>query len=102
VAVAMAVLAAGCGGGSDAGRRTTTTPGQAHGRELFVRDCGSCHALRDAGTHGVVGKDLDRTRPSRALVLRTLQHPPQNMPADLVTGADARAVADYVAGVAGG
>jgi len=101
LAVVVALVAAGCGGGGKATPRAKLTPQQAHGRELFVRDCGSCHKLREAGTEGVVGKDLDGIQPTRAAVLRALASPPKNMPAGLATGADAQAVAAYVAAVAG-
>ena len=29
------------------------------GKELFVKNCGSCHTLRDAATTGQIGPDLD-------------------------------------------
>jgi mono/diheme cytochrome c family protein len=31
----------------------------AAGKELFVKDCGSCHTLADAATVGTVGPNLD-------------------------------------------
>jgi mono/diheme cytochrome c family protein len=31
----------------------------AAGKELFVKDCGSCHTLADAATAGTVGPNLD-------------------------------------------
>ena len=103
LAAAGALLAGGCGSSSTATRRhgpvLTTT--QARGKTLFRAECASCHELADAGAKGIVGKNLDTTRPSAAVVLRTLAVPPKNMPANLVSGADARAVAAYVAAVAG-
>ena len=104
-AAALAAVAAGCGGGSSTGTAThpQLTAEQQRGKEIFIRSCGSCHKLSDAGTQGIVGKNLDETKPSYALVLRTLAVPPQNMPSDLVTdAADAKAVAAYVAAVTGG
>jgi mono/diheme cytochrome c family protein len=101
-AAGVVAFVAGCGGGSTNGRRTgpPLTAEQQRGRTVFVQSCGSCHKLSDAGTGGTVGKNLDVTGPSYALVLRTLAVPPQNMPADLVTNAaDAKAVAAYVAAV---
>jgi mono/diheme cytochrome c family protein len=43
-----------------AGGVTGTTP--AAGKQVFVGvgGCGSCHTLADAGTHGVVGPNLDK------------------------------------------
>jgi len=101
-AAGLAAIAAGCGGGgSDATRsRVDLTAQERHGRDVFVRRCGVCHTLSDAGTHGTVGKDLDATKPSAAIVLRSLAVPPQNMPTGLVTNAaDAKAVAAYVVAV---
>ena len=77
------------------------TASEARGKTLFRTDCASCHTLADAGAKGIVGKNLDTTQPSAAVVLRTLAAPPENMPANLLSGADARAVAAYVAAVAG-
>lgn len=77
------------------------TPEQTRGKAVFVKSCAVCHTLADAGAKGIVGNNLDTTRPSASLVLKTLAVPPDNMPAGLVSGADARAVAAYVAAVAG-
>ncbi len=102
-AAGLAAFAAGCGGGGSSGGTHTGPPLTAqeqHGKTVFVQSCGSCHKLSDAGTGGTVGKNLDVTSPSYALVLRTLAVPPQNMPTDLVANAaDAKAVAAYVAAV---
>ena len=101
-AAGLVAFAAGCGGGGSSGTRTgpPLTAEQQRGKTVFVQSCGSCHKLSDAGTGGTVGKNLDVTAPSYALVLRTLAVPPQNMPRDLVTNAaDAKAVAAYVASV---
>jgi len=103
-AAGLAAVAAGCGG-SSTGTQThrQLTPEQQRGKEIFILKCGSCHTLGDAGTHGIVGKNLDVTKPSYATVLRTLAVPPKNMPSNLVTNAaDAKAVAAYVAAVTGG
>ena len=85
-----------------------------NGKELFVQKCGSCHALKRAGTQGRQGPDLDQAfGPSRrnglgeqtvaGVVERQIAHVRKNstMPEDLVTGSDARDVAAYVAMVAG-
>lgn len=90
------------------------------GEQLFTQKCGSCHALTAAGTNGEVGPNLDLAfQDARAsgmdqdtiegVVQRQIQHPtpasPSEtdvyMPANLVTGEDAEAVATYVASVAG-
>jgi mono/diheme cytochrome c family protein len=102
-AAGLAALAAGCGGGgspSGGGTSPPLTAQEQHGKTVFVQSCGSCHKLSDAGTGGTVGKNLDVTSPSYALVLRTLAVPPQNMPTDLVANAtDAKAVAAYIVAV---
>ena len=78
---------------------------QEHGREVFKERCATCHTLEDAGAVGLVGPDLDNLRPAAELTLDALQkgraRGQGQMPAQLVTGPDARDVADYVATVAG-
>lgn len=90
------------------------------GRDLFVQECGVCHALTEARTAAEVGPDLDasfaRAREVgmdqdtiEGVVERQIAYPrpadPQNtdvyMPASLVEGRDAEAVSAYVASVAG-
>ena len=121
-AAALLLLAAGgCGTGGLPEEGNT-----ARGKELFIngqdgkQSCGSCHALADAGTTGVVGPDLDeafrygrqqgfKESTVRAIVAnqikfpapRTVTRSDQRMPANLVTGDDVDAVASYVASVAG-
>lgn len=107
LAGAALVVAAGSGCGRE-------DPDLVNGKSLFAERCGSCHVLERAGTTGVAGPDLDEAfGPSRrdglgestvagvvedqiANVLRGSE-----MPADLVTGDDARDVAAYVGRVAG-
>ena len=52
---AAAAVLAGCGtvGHTDAAGDSQ------RGKQLFVDNCGSCHALADAGTQGTIGPDLD-------------------------------------------
>jgi cbb3-type cytochrome c oxidase subunit III len=90
------------------------------GKELFVQQCGSCHGLADAGTRGIIGPNLDDAFHAvrvdqgfsestirdvvRGQIAYPTEDPPaggQGMPANLVTGDDADAVASYVAAVAG-
>jgi mono/diheme cytochrome c family protein len=105
-AAGLAVFAAGCGGGGsapDTATRPALTPEQQRGKTVFLRSCGSCHKLSDAGTGGIVGKNLDVTRPTYALVLGSLAVPPQNMPRNLLTNAaDQKAVAAYIVAVTRG
>jgi cbb3-type cytochrome c oxidase subunit III len=112
--ILAALAAGGCGtaglpdGSGDATR----------GKELFADKCGSCHTLADAGTKGTIGPNLDNAfRQARAdglgektiesVVRGQISYPVEDpstgspgMPADIVTGEDADAVAAYVASVA--
>lgn len=120
---ALALLAAGCGTGGLARKGNA-----AEGKTLFVEKCGGCHTLADAGTSGTVGPNLDSAfagprqegfeestmrqvvrgqiaypvqSPSGVTVVDGEEQRPPGMPANLVTGDDADAVATYVASVAG-
>ncbi|HEV2952371.1 MAG TPA: cytochrome c oxidase subunit II [Actinomycetota bacterium] len=42
-------------------RRLAAEGGAVQGESLFAAQCGSCHALADAGTQGQVGPDLDES-----------------------------------------
>ena len=104
---ATAALAASSGCGGD------DVAADPAGKQLFVQKCGACHALADAGTKGQIGPDLDFAfkqsvadglgRDTISGVVRKQISLPQGpeMPADLVTGKDAEAVAAYVAAVIG-
>ena len=116
-AVLLAALAAtGCGA---AGLSESGDTGR--GKQLFLGEgrCGSCHVLADAGSKGVIGPNLDdafvQSREDGlgdttilSVVRNQIEYPIETpntgspgMPADLVTGEDADAVAAYVASVAG-
>src|SRR5438552_2209641 len=104
--LALAVLlAAGCGtGGLPKGGDASA------GKTLFVKDCGSCHTLADAGTQGTVGPNLDNAFAAdrlqrfkqttiEAVVLDQIREPITDpptgvpgMPAHIVTGQDAKDV----------
>ena len=74
----------------------------AAGKTAFVATCGGCHALKDAGTAGNVGPDLDSLAPlSAEKVAKQIENGGGAMPAKLLTGQDAVNVAAYVASVAG-
>jgi mono/diheme cytochrome c family protein len=116
LAAAFAALALAAGTGCDAQENADTE----RGRTLFVQKCGTCHALTQAATAAEVGPDLDQAfaqaRSSgmdpdtiEGVVESQISNPrpasPEDpeiyMPANLVTGDDARDVAAYVASVAG-
>jgi mono/diheme cytochrome c family protein len=126
----MALVALGCGGGSDSEtvEQHTSASGapqaadveqplsdaEVHGRELFVQNCGSCHTLDAAGTVGNVGPNLGDIAVNEADVLHAIRTgggrhakgqstgPSGNMPRNLVTGKDAQDVAAFVAANASG
>jgi cytochrome c2 len=102
---ALALVAAGCG---------EEEADLINGKQLFVEQCGTCHALERAGTQAAQGPNLDEAfGPARVdgLGKETVQGVVRDqianvrqgsiMPEDLVTGGDARDVAAYVAEVAG-
>jgi mono/diheme cytochrome c family protein len=126
----VALLALGCGGGNDSDtvQQHTSASGaplagaaeqplsaaQQHGQQLFVAHCGACHTLDAAGTVGNVGPNLDDIAVNHADVLHAIRTgggrhakgqgsgPSGNMPANIVTGKDARDVAAFVAANASG
>jgi mono/diheme cytochrome c family protein len=111
----LGVIASGCDLQEDADTE--------RGRQLFQTNCGTCHALAEAGTSTQIGPDLDASFAAAretgmdqdtiegvverqiALPRNPLQGDPDYdkvfMPADIVTGRDAKDVAAYVASVAG-
>jgi mono/diheme cytochrome c family protein len=79
------------------------------GLELFQINCGACHTLAAAGTHGVVGPDLDErlgtgsktpdtVKANRGTVLAAVEDGISGrMPKGILEGAQAKAVAQFVA-----
>ena len=107
LALATALLAAGCGTGG-----ISKSGDSDKGKKLFLAKCAGCHSLADAGSHGNQGPNLDDAfGPSRRqgfkevtiqqVVKQQIDLANAPMPRNLVTGADADAVAAYVAQVAG-
>jgi len=103
--VVAALAVAGCG---------RDEPDLVAGKDLYVEKCQRCHSLARAGGGANVGPDLDEAfGPARGdglgegtvagVVERQIANVRRNsiMPANLVEGEDARAVAAYVAAVAG-
>jgi mono/diheme cytochrome c family protein len=92
------------GGGSDQASGGSATA-SAEGKQIFTQSCGTCHTLADAGTNGNVGPVLDELKPDKARVenaIKTGGAGSGAMPANIVTGKEATAVAEYVSSVAGG
>ena len=75
------------------------------GREAFAERCAQCHTLEDAGAVGRVGPDLDVLAPTEDLTINAIKEGRARgmgqMPAQLVEGEEAKAVAAYIAEVAG-
>jgi len=75
------------------------------GKALFIQTCKSCHTLAAVDAHGVTGPNLDELGGvDKQRVLRAIKvggTGDGRMPPELLTGADADAVATYVAAVAG-
>jgi mono/diheme cytochrome c family protein len=106
--LSVAALAlAGCGTGGL--EQENVDIGQ--GKLLFKQKCGGCHTLREAGTQSDVGPNLDAAFAAdksedfdegaiRAVIREQIKYAVPPMPRNLVTGADADAVAQYVAQVA--
>jgi mono/diheme cytochrome c family protein len=93
-------------GGGEATTTEKTTGGGAseEGKLIFTQSCGTCHTLKDAGTNGQVGPVLDTLKPDKKRVLSAIEKGglgSGTMPAGIVSGKDADAVAEYVASVAG-
>jgi len=90
---------------------TTTTGGgsagggaKPDGKQVFASaGCGGCHTLKDAGTTGNVGPNLDQLKPSKAIVAHQVEVGGGAMPAfkGQLSDAQIQAVAQYVSSVAG-
>ena len=88
------VLRRGGGGGSST----------AAGKQVFASaGCGGCHTLKDAGSTGNVGPNLDQLKPSEARVAHQVEVGGGPMPAfkGQLSDAQIKAVAAYVSSVAG-
>jgi len=100
VTAARAQAPPAAGGGST----TTTTPAAPDGKQVFASaGCGGCHTLKDAGSSGNVGPNLDQVKPSKARVAHQVEVGGGPMPAfkGTLSSAQIDAVAAYVSSVAG-
>jgi mono/diheme cytochrome c family protein len=107
VAVPAAVIAARgeAEGGTGSLRTQEATMQDEEGKELFISTCKSCHTLEAVQAHGVTGPNLDELGGlDKARVLQAIERGGTGsgrMPAQLLEGEEAEAVASYVAKVAG-
>jgi mono/diheme cytochrome c family protein len=103
---AAVITARGEAKGGVGGLRTADLSSQEEeGKQLFIQTCKSCHTLEAVQAHGVTGPNLDELGGlDRNRVLGAIKRGGTGsgrMPPALLEGADARAVATYVANVAG-
>ena len=87
------------GGGGGGGQITATS-----GKEIFATaGCTSCHTLKDAGSTGTVGPNLDDKKPPKSLVVDRVTNGRGVMPSftGKLTKQQIDAVAAYVSSVAG-
>jgi mono/diheme cytochrome c family protein len=107
---AIAFAASGCG---------TSSADVERGRTLFIQNCGTCHAMAEAGTTAQIGPDLDDAFAAARAAGQTdatiegvvkaqvefprpsTDNPAVSMPAKIVTGQDLDDVAAYVGRYAG-
>ena len=73
------------------------------GKSIFTASCGGCHTLADAGTGGVIGPNLDQSKPSKALAVDRVTNGQGVMPPfkDSLDTEQIQAVAEYVSSAAG-
>jgi mono/diheme cytochrome c family protein len=107
LALALALLASGCGGDDDAAGTTAATGGggAADGAAVFASaGCGGCHTLEAAGSSGQTGPNLDDLEPSKDQVAEQVRTGGGGMPSfeDQLSEEEIDAVATYVSESAGG
>jgi cytochrome c6 len=80
-----------------------TSGDPAAGKSVFLGNCGGCHTLRDAGTRGVVGPNLDERMPSYDKVVDRVTNGRGIMPSfrGRLSEKEIADVAAYVSTVAG-
>ena len=107
IAVPALVIANGNSkeGGTGSLANVNPTKVQAKGKQLFRQTCASCHSLAAVNARGVTGPNLDQigqvTEQRVLSAVRIGGTGDKRMPAGLLTGANAKAVAAFVASVAG-
>jgi len=74
-----------------------------NGKQIFQKKCAGCHTLKDAGTTGTIGPNLDQLKPPFPTVQRQVTNGGAKMPPfkNVLSAAQITAVAKYVATHAG-
>jgi cbb3-type cytochrome c oxidase subunit III len=75
-----------------------------NGKDIFLSaGCTSCHTLKDAGSTGTIGPNLDQVKPSKALAVERVTNGKGAMPSfkDQLSKQQIDAVATYVSSAAG-
>jgi mono/diheme cytochrome c family protein len=87
-------------GGAEAGDESAAV---AAGKTVFTANCGTCHTLKEAGTSGTVGPNLDELEPDLATVEGQVESGGGGMPAfkGQLSPEEITDVATYVSTVAG-
>jgi mono/diheme cytochrome c family protein len=89
-------------GGAEAGAEAALAE---EGKTIFTSTCGACHTLKEAGTSGEVGPNLDELEPDLATVEHQVINGGGPMPAfgkeGILSSKEVKAVATYVSSVAG-
>jgi mono/diheme cytochrome c family protein len=107
IVVPALVLANGHGREGGTGHLADVEPTKTaeKGKQLFRQTCATCHSLAAVNAHGVTGPNLDEigevTKQRVLSAIRIGGTGDKRMPAGLLTGANAAAVATYVSQVAG-
>jgi mono/diheme cytochrome c family protein len=88
-------------------KKEAEAAGPNQGKVVFTKtanpSCGGCHTLKDAGTSGTVGPNLDQLKPSFEVVKLQVEKGGGAMPSfqDKLTAQQIDDVAKYVSDVAG-
>src|SRR6185312_8439871 len=123
--VALTLLLAACGGSSNSSSSSSSASSSsapassssssssssggaetasAQGKQVFdTAGCKNCHTLKDAGSTGTVGPNLDDLKPDEAAVQKQVENGGGPMPAfkGKLSDAQITAVSQYVSSVAG-
>ena len=109
--VALALVLTACGGGGGSSSSSSSAPsssssagGSGQGKQVFASSgCNNCHTLKDAGSTGTVGPNLDDLQPDEATVKRQVENGGGPMPSfkGKLSDAQITAVSQYVSSVAG-